>query len=346
MRERILPLLLILATLSCHAADRVHLYSGEAAVADQGSAEREGALPRALEQVLQKLSGLRQFEGYALVAPALSRAPELLLSYHYREVQLPQPDGGVQEDLRLVARFSESAVDQMARELELPFWPPVRRPLLVWMVIDDGLGRRIMPVEFLYAQQLMSDVADGRGMLLEWPRPDEDGAYPVDDQILWGGYTEDLVAAPGQGILIAAARREGPEWTLRVNLGYRGQHWTWRLNDIYLEAALTEGTQIAIDQIAAVDSIAAADLGRWRQEITVTGLADAEDYRRCINYLQGISIVDGVEAISARAGSVSLRLDLTAAPRYLEESLESGGFLLWTEEDRSYRLAGSGSDDR
>jgi hypothetical protein len=341
MRTLLLLSLLILAPLARPADMAQELYVGEVVVADQGGGERARTLPLALEHVLQKLSGLRQFDDYPLLGPALERAPEMVLSYYYAKVPGPEADGSESEELRLVARFAEAAVDEMARALQLPLWQPQRNPLTAWLIIDDGLDRRIMPLEYGYAQQAMEQVADRRGQPLVWPDPDPEGSYAVDEQILWGGYTEDLAQPGGDGVLIAAARREGLEWGVRINLGFRGQHWSWRQNDIDLVVALSEGMQQVIDQVATVQTIAASDLGSWQQDLTVSGLAGAQHYRRCLAYLQGISLVERVEVVSARTGAVTFRLGLSAMPSYLEEILESGQVLQRSEEGDSWLLAGA-----
>lgn len=345
MRMLLLLSLLLLAPLTCRGAATTELYVGEAAVADQGGGERLRALPLALEHVLQKLSGLRQFDDYPLVAPALERAPEMVLSYHYIKVANLQADSPESADLRLVARFAEASVDEMARALQLPLWQPQRNPLTAWLIIDDGLDRRVMPLEYEYALRAMEQVAERRGQPLAWPSPDEQGAYAVDEQILWGGYTEDLAGPGGEGVLIAAARREGPEWGVRINVGFRGQHWSWRQSDIDLSAALTEGMQQVVDQVAAVQTIAASDLGIWQQELTVRGLSGADHYRRCLSYLQGISLVDRVEVVKAQPGAVTFRLGLSAVPSYLEAILDSGQVLQRREEGDGWLLAGALPDD-
>jgi len=345
MRTILLLSLLILAPLVCRAADAPGLYVGEAVVADQGTGERARALPAALEHVLQKLSGLRQFDDYPLLRPALTQAPQMVVSYHYRKAAGLQADGSASEELRLVASFAEAAVDEMVRALQLPLWQPQRDPLTAWLIIDDGVDRRVMPVEYGYAQQAMEEVAERRGQPLAWPSPDPEGLYAVDQQILWGGYTEDLADSSGQGVLIAAARREGQEWGVRINLGFRGQHWSWRQSDIDLPAALTEGMQQAVDQVAAVQTIAASDLGIWQQDLTVRGLAGAADYRRCLAYLQGISLVDSVAVVSARPGTVTFRLGLSALPSYLEEIIDSGDVLQRAAEGDGYLMAGAQADD-
>jgi hypothetical protein len=288
-----LMLSLVLVPPRVTGAAGAELYTGEVPVADQGAAERDRAVPLALEQVLQKLSGLRQFEDYPLVQPALERAPALLLSYHYRNAEYLLADGSGESQLRLVARFSEPDVDETARALQLPLWQPDRPPLTLWLVVDQEFERRIMPIEYVYVKQALDDVAERRGLPLRWPEPGPDGEYAVDLQLLWGGYTEELAAAGNAGVLIAAARREGPEWSVRMNLGYQGRHQAFH---------------------------------------------GPADYRRCLSYLQGISVVDQVSVVSARPGTVTFRLGLTALPDYLEQSLASGGILARVEPDGGYEL--------
>lgn len=395
MKRIVLLCLLILAPGAVLAVTGTQavadLYTGEAVVSDQGAAERERALPLALAQVLGKLSGLPHFEDRPLVGPALERAPAILLSYHYRNVERPGAGGGGSEQ-RLVARFSQPDVDELARALQLPVWRFDRPALVVWLVIDENGERRIMPVEFSDVVAAMSDAAAGRGLPVEWPEPiagngieadagveagqvtgaeadhglvqeaaPEPGeepaqasietpavgnVYAVDPQLLWGGYTEDLATPDGKGAMIVAARREGPEWAIRINLSYKGSHWAWRLQDIDLRAALVTAMHQAVDQVAEANSIAAADLGNWEQDLTVAGLRGAGDYQRCLAYLQGLNIVESVAVVSARPGVATFRLALRALPRYLEESLAADGVLSWVEGEGRYLLAEATPDER
>lgn len=322
---RTLLAVIFLTLLPLPAAVAADLYSGEIAVADQGASERGHALPLALQQVLGKLSGLRSFEGFPQVEPALDSAESLLLSYHYDYAESLRSDGSEVRELRLVARFSPPALDRLARQLELPLWPPERAPITAWMVIDDGLERRVFPVDFQYLRSALEDTADRRGLRLAWPIPGEDGVYAIDEQLLWGGYTEDIAAADGADVLIMAARREGARWSLRLNLGAGGQHRSWRREDADLEQGLVAGLEEVIDQLAADATIAAEDLGSWSETIVVAGVTHPADYRRCLELLQGISFVRQVRVASARPGEVSFRLDLNVAPRYLEEALTAGG---------------------
>ena len=339
MRTLILILLLASLPFTCTQADTVDLYSGEAAVENKDAGEKRRALPSALGNVLRKYSGLRSFDEYPQVEPALAIASSIVLSFHYRNARVVTVDGSEGEELRLVARFSESEVDKLATQLQLPLWQPQRDPTDVWVVVDNGVDRSIMPVEFAYVWDAMGDVAASRGLPVRWPEPDAEGMYLVDAQLLWGGYTEDLGIGPGRGTMILAARREGPEWGVRSNLSYGGQNWTWRVQDTDLQAALIESMHQAVDQVATANTIAASDLGIWLHELSVTGMTNENDYMRCLAYLQQLSVVNDVSVVSAKPGSVAFMIELNALPQYFEDALINGQFLELGEDHRSYTLS-------
>ncbi len=353
----LLALVLLLAAFSAPAAE--DLYQGRTVVADQSSAEQERGMQAALQQVLGKLSGLGQFDAYPGVAEALPSARRIVLAFYYENRPRMLPDGSKTEDLLLVANFAPRAVDQLRNDLQLPRWRPEREALTIWPIVDDGLERRIMPIELEYAWQGLADLAIDRGMPLRWPEADENGEYGVDVQLLWGGYTDTLAeeppgpvrpAATTQGTtpsttpstttetLVIAALHDGPEWNVRMNLEYEGLRWSERFRNIDLETALQQGLNEAIDQVVATSSIAAADVGVWQVDITVTHLGNGDDYLRCLAYLQGLSVVEAVGVGSVSAGKAQFRLTLNAAPDYLQQFLVAGRTLAPSAVEGEYQL--------
>jgi len=345
-------LLLLLPLMSALApgvalAQADDLYRGAVSVEDQSQAAREAAFPRALEQVLGKLSGLRNFDDHPAVAPAVKAARSLVVSFHYDQVDKGvESEGGLEPETHsdatqtyLVARFSQPEVDELMRRLGLPRWPPGREPLTVWLLVDDGQSRRVMPVEYEYLRASLERVAEVRGLALRWPRPAEDGEYAVDVQLLWGGYTETLSSgdSPDEALVIAA-RREGREWNARMILDYGGEHRSWRGRHIDLTQALTEAMHQVVEAIAAGQAIAASDQGKWVHEITVSGLASEEDYARCLSYLESLNVVDEVAIRGADPAVVRMSLTLNAAPQYFEQAVAEGQLLEYAETSGQYVL--------
>ena len=338
MRKISLILLLAWLPVTSIQAAEIDIYTGEAVVASKDAGERRRALPLALKNVLQKFSGLGSFADYPQLKPALASASSILISFYYRNVETVFADGSEVDELRLVAKFSENSVDELARTLQLPRWQTERDLTDIWVVVDNGLDRRIMPVEFAYTWEAMAKVAAARGFPVNWPEADEEGRYLIDAQLLWGGYTEDLGIGHGASAMIVAARREGLEWSVRSNLTYNNQNWTWRIQDVDLQAALTQSMREAVDLVAAANTIAASDLGTQLHELTVTGLGNAADYRRCLGYFQELSVVNQVSIVSAQPGNVTFRLELNALPHYLEDALMGGGVLQFDEYELNYSL--------
>lgn len=337
MRAVLLIFVLIVMPAGTGFAATAGLYTGEIRVESQQKSVRNRALPLALKQVLQKLSGRGSFEDFPLVEPVLDTASSIVVSFYYRNVEITLADNNVSHQLLLVARFAETEVNELLRKLQLPLWPAERRSVEIWVVVDDGAGRRIMPVEYAYAWGSMNAIAAARGQPVSWPEPDEEGIFPVDAQLLWGGYTEDITGEEG-AVLIAAARREGAKWSVRLNLDYGGQTWVWRQHDVDLQQALGDGMHEAVNLVAEANTIAAIDQGKWLHELTVTGIGGADDYRRCLDYLQNLSIVDRVFVTTASREMVRFSLELNAVSLYLDETLAAGPVLEFYAPENSWLL--------
>ena len=326
-------ILLIIVTLflsAAQAAPAINLYSGEVVVPGQTSADRNEAMPEALIQVLQKLSGQREIPLSPALDDALNRSDRLLRSYRYKKVDVAAADGTITEELRLVAQFMQPEVDGVVLQAGLPRWRQERPDIQIWVVIDDGLNRQLKPLEFNYAWDAMEDVAAMRGLPVSWPELDEEEVQLVDMRLVWGGFTDYLIekGAPEDGVAIIAARREGPRWNVRWNLTSGGQNWSWQNDDLELMYALANGIHQMADQIAASNSIAASEQGSWTVDVSIGELNSAEAYTRCLEYLQNLSLVSGVEVLGADPGRVNFRLQLNASAEHLSEAFNRSSVLL------------------
>lgn len=326
-------ILLIIVTLhlsvSLAVAD-INLYSGEVVVPSQAAADRNQAVPEALVQVLQKLSGQREIPLSPALDDALGNSNRYLRSYRYSRVDRTGADGEVTGELRLVAQFMQTEVDGIVQQLGLPRWRQERPEVQLWVVIDDGRNRQLKPLEFAYAWESMEQVATARGLPVGWPELDEEELQLVDMRLVWGGFTDYLVerGAPQDGVAIVAARREGPQWVVRWNLASGGQSMSWQSSDFDLMNALAEGMNLMADQIAMNNAIAASEQGDSIMDLTIGGLNNASAYADCLGYLENLSLVDSVDVLGANPGIVSFRLHLNASSEHLTDALESGSMLV------------------
>jgi len=326
-------LLLVFITLHLSVVEVVaetNLYAGEVVVPSQAVADRNEAIPAALIQVLQKLSGQREMPFSPALDAALGNADRLLRSFRYINVDRAGPDGVITQELRLVAQFMQPEVDRIVRQAGLPRWQQERPAVQIWVVIDDGFERKLKPVEFGYAWESMEDVASTRGLPLSWPELDDEEKQLIDIRLVWGGFTDYLVerGAPADGVAIIAARREGPQWTLRWNLANEDRNWTWRNSDQELMFALAQGVHEMTNLVAQSNTIASSEQGSWTTDVTIGGLNSAENYAVCLEYLQNLSLVTAVEILAADPGRVHFRLQLNASEEYLAQAFDRGSVLL------------------
>jgi hypothetical protein len=337
MKKLLLTFILLQFSVADVIAD-ASLYSGEVAVPSQSEAERNEAIPEALIQVLQKLSGQREMPFSPALEEALDNADKLLLSFRYQNVERIGPDGVMTGELRLVAQFMPAEVDKVVTQAGLPRWQQERPAVELWVVIDDGSKRVMRPVEFAYAWQSMRDIAHLRGLPVSWPELDEEEEQLVDMRLVWGGFTEYLVerGAPADGVAIIAARRQGPQWTLRWNLAIGDRQWSWRNGDLELMFALAQGIHKMTDLVSSINTIAASEQGLSTVDVTISELNSAEDYADCLEYLQSLSIVTAVEILGADPGRVHFQLQLNATPEYLSEAFRRGTVLLPANRGSEY----------
>lgn len=332
-------LLIFLALLSTNAL-ALELYSGEVVVLDQGARERLQAVPAALIQVLQKHSGQRELPIHPALDAALVSASRIVVSFHYREHKLVAPDGTQSREWHLVANFLPEAIDRIVREMGLPRWRVDRRPITIWVVVDDGLGRRLLPVEYEYAWNALKDIADTRGLPLFWPDLDDEQMESVDLQLLWGGFTDELprLGTGGGDVVIVAARREGPTWNVRWNFDDGDETRGWRTRDTDLSFAMVDGLHRLTEYVSARDAIASSGQGQWQSEIRVTGFRNADDYVRCLAYLEGLGVVENVDVLEAGQGAIRFSIELNAMPEYLGKEIERDNVLVFHDSENEYSL--------
>lgn len=336
--KKLLLLYISLHLSVVYAVDKGNLYQGEVVVPSQSEADRNEAIPEALIQVLQKLSGQREMPFSPALDSALDNAGRSLLSFQYLYVDRTGPDGDITRELRLLAQFMQADIDRIVQQAGLPRWQQERPAVQIWVVIDNGRERELKPVEYGYAWQSMVDIASMRGLPVSWPELDEEEIQLIDLSLVWGGFTDYLVerGAPADGVVIVAARREGSVWVLRWNLAIGKQSWNWRNTDQELMFALAQGIHHMSNQVAAVNTIAASEQDAWSVDVTISALNNARDYVDCLEYLQNLSLVTAVEILAANPGQVNFRLQLNASSEHLSAAFDRGSVLLATGVGSAY----------
>ena len=308
-------------------------YEAEVPVNSQGDADRNGALARALGNVLAKLSGDRSVITRPGVMQALRDAKNYVASYDYRQDQSTSASGAPSFRTMLVARFRQDDVDGLISALGLPLWPQPRPKPVVWLAIDDGSGPRLVTVQQANAARPLLNRAIERGYKLGLP------TGSAAEQALVGAIWRKDTAAVAR-----ASSRYAPPMQLVGKL-YRDKtggwvaDWVfvdggkelnaWTTNDSDARRAMAGGADGAADALVrryAKPAAAAGVAGSYT--IVVTGLNSAEDYLRLAAGLRESPVVRNITPLRASGNRLELSLEMTTGLAGLNRMLGDNGVIV------------------
>lgn len=330
----LLGLLLLLAAAPRLAAAAVDLYAGEAPVAAQDEAERARALGPALLSALVRASGDATVARDERLPGVLEQAPRLLQSFGYR--QAVETGAGGTPVLRdyLQARFDPTGLQGALATLGRGVW--TERPrTLVWLVIDDGTTRRIASAAQVAALGALARTAQQRGIEFVLPAMDAEDVSRIDPDTLWGGPSAAALAAASRYgapvALVARLSRSGTGWGARFTLADGGRPDDWSASFVDANAALAAAANGLADRLAQRFALAASERVVADYEVTIAGIAGADDYARVMAYLGGLSVVQSFTPRAADGSTLSVAATLTVSPARLRQVLAIAGVLAFDE---------------
>lgn len=298
------------------------LYDATVPVADQSPRLREQGLRQALETVMIRASGLRDFSS-STGAPLLERTNTFLQGYGYESGA-----GGLQ----LKARFDPRAVDRSLRELGLPVWGINRLSHQVWIAIrNDGQASAVLDASGAAARTAaLLAVADRRGIPLSFPDMDATDQQLANFRTVWDGDFTGIRGAARRYnpdvLVVVRVGREGDAWLSRFTLlrdDGKEEQWSRRLGS--LEQSLSEGMDELADRQARRFAV---ETGTQQEiEIVVTGIQSLEDYARVFDYLRRLNPVRAAFVEEVGAGQVRFRLNVEGDPQLLPRVIASGSLL-------------------
>lgn len=297
------------------ADDGAWLYEAQVPVADQSARARLTAAGDALAQVLTRLTGLAELPPSDTLARALA-APDL----YYNQFRFqPDGDGG----LLLRVQFVPDAVLNLIRQANLPVWRANRPSVLAWVVLDDGLERRILgsgnPHPTIDA---LLQRARERGLPLQLPLMDLTDQLAVEPAAVWGRLSQPLLEGSqryGADIVLVGRLQQ------RADGNLAGSWEFWLDGEVrQLDVENREPTPLGLagaDLVADELSgrYAVLDRGSRSVELNVSAVSSAADYADLLGYLASLEFVDDVAVSSVRGDRLGVRLITAADAAQLEE---------------------------
>ena len=331
--------LLIVASIGAETAraDDQSLYEGSVPVNSQSAAERAKALPRALAQVIGKVSGQRNAVGSPVVRGLLGQASQIVQDTRYSS-ESDTIGGAPIYRQKMTARFDRAAVDALVEGAGLPVWPSPRPVPVLWLVIDDGHGPRMVTGSHLSVVRSLTDRASERGLAFQLPTGTAtESAAGL--QAAWMGQSQAVIApsaAYGSTMqLVGKLARTASGWTANWALlddGVELNRWSEVNPDA--RAALANAGDVSADTLAKKYSRAVVGGPAGVFAIEVVGLHSGEDYVRMMGYLQSMGVVRHIVLLGANDDHLRMQLDLANGIEGFR-SLVAAGRVLQADGDAS-----------
>ena len=185
-------LLSIVLSCAATAGQKVDIYRADALVTSQSESERNNAARAMLGELVVRVSGQRSALNHPAIKAARPKAQNYLFGFSYKSSsEKITVDGKTVPAMGLQLDYAPQAIEKLLRESQLPLWPATRPTVLVWLVIKDANGLRMVPE--VGDLQAMQSQAKYRGLPLRFPKTD--GALSLGSEDLWALNLEKIKEA-------------------------------------------------------------------------------------------------------------------------------------------------------
>ncbi|QEP43077.1 DUF2066 domain-containing protein [Ectothiorhodospiraceae bacterium BW-2] len=316
--------LLVLMPCQLQAVNMPELYQSAIYVATQSEQERQAALKQALQQVLQRMTGLRTLPNSDLLNSELLRASTYVQQYSYRS----RLGGGTE----LWVEFDPITIERLIRTTGLPYWGVTRPLIMIWLVVgESGQLTLVDRFDTGLAKELLTDTATERGLPVVLPNLTDSNTRAISVATIQrtiDSRMEQIAANEGaQLILQGYLRPVGEQWQINLQLqqeGHNSERWQSRASS---PSALIGHT---IHQLAdRLGRQLAFRLGGESESLRlqVSGVAQFEHYVRIFNYLQQLNAVKQLSLEQISGDTLQFMLTPKGDRRNIEQLIDLGELL-------------------
>jgi len=201
MFKRIVFLLIVIVTflssMTLKAVEVKGLYQASIAINSQNSRDRAYALKKALAAVMLKVGGGKSILDNKIIKQSLKNYRLYLSQYRYQHKTLQAANQqSNKQQLFLLARFNEDKINQLFQEANLPLWGRLRPQVLLWLIDEQGLTRRILSNSSASNLPFMvNEFSKQRGLPIMMPLMDLIDANQIKLSDVWGRFQQPIKEA-------------------------------------------------------------------------------------------------------------------------------------------------------
>jgi hypothetical protein len=195
-------LLLVIASFlpftAIEAVEVKDLYQASVTINSRNNADRAIALKEALAAVMVKVGGNKSVLDNIIIKKSLINYRLYLNQYRYQlktnDTIKPIIEKQIQaKQLFLLASFNENKINQLFQQANLAIWGSLRPQVLLWLVNEDGLSRKIMSNSTnSVLPSMVNDFSAQRGLPILMPLMDLTDSSDITLSDIWGRFEQPV----------------------------------------------------------------------------------------------------------------------------------------------------------
>lgn len=300
MRAIALPLVFIVFMLvpdTLRAEPVDWLYDVQVPVRERTQAAAETALPRCIEVLLMRLTGLANVPRVPEIQAAFTNLNAFVKQYEFTKLAANSPLGSGDA---LVARFNSSRIRELIKEARLPVWPADRPSVLLWLSIHESSESELVQDATPVALELRRRALE-RGIELVIPIMDLKEHSTITSSSLVGRFWSDLAVASARYqaefvTAVSCQRDFFGQYQTDITYWYQGtehfDHRVFRVREDIPADVVDHIVDVLVNKHAIV---------REHEEIHRIGVMDVasvESYAEVLELLNGLDFVDDFVFVS------------------------------------------------
>ena len=325
----------LLAGRGAVAAELVRdLYAADVPVADQSSSELARAAAEGLAQVLVKVSGSVEVLSLSPVEQALGNARSRVRQYSYSRIEPLSGPAGSATGLAARVEFDPVQVRELLAGASAPIWTATRPAVLVWLVIEDGYGRRFANPDM--DQALLAGLVEGfhrRGVPVRWPLFDLADTAALDPDEAWRLPANLLLAASERyrtteilagRIAVLTSGEIAGDWAYFSGTGRQDRGVVRTSATEFLET----GVAMVAEDMASRFALVASGGASEGLAMVVSGITSYADYAAVLSWLESLEPIARAQVTAVAGDTLSLVLEADADVAQLAGIIELNPRLL------------------
>jgi len=319
-------LTLLLTVLGVDAAEISNLYSVAVPVVDQSDAVRRAAEVEAMKAVLTKVSGTTSVVTMTGVIENLSKASAYIQRFQYQQLSSPINYNGIDTRLRLEFSFDGRAIERLLQSASAPIWG-VRRPMvLIWFVLNDDNGRRIIGSDDdVELAREWNEAAAQRGVPSVLPLYDLEESNAVQVADVYGRFIEPLQTLSkrygAEAMLVGRLEKNANVWSGQLTLAHGNIRKSINADGTSRQQVL----QSVMAQVAETFSQKYAVVVDPSKEsevlVKINAIHNVQDYGAVQTLLQSLQVVRQADAREVNGESIVFAVRLIADVSLLQQAL-------------------------